>query len=130
MNYRSSWLSILFIAVLATTTTFAYCMASGYLAMIWSILTTEPSYAPRLTVVTIKPLGDNPETLLWHWHSMAFASLLLNGLWSVRRLRASGGDPGTIGAPIATHVSWLVFAFFLHLTGFAASTVDVVYVLK
>jgi hypothetical protein len=130
MAFRLNRLPVPLAATLAVAATLAYAMASGYISAGWSALTANPEYAGRLTAATIRPWGKNPETYLWHWHALAFASLLLNGWWARNRLQAGADPAAAIGAPLACHATWLLFAFLAHVTGFLASVVDVIYVLE
>ncbi|MEQ8515600.1 MAG: hypothetical protein RIC38_08350 [Chromatocurvus sp.] len=116
----------LWLFLLAASATVAYCLAAGYVSLIWSTLTASPEYAPMLTRLTVMPWGKNPEVYLWHWNVLAITSLAINIACSLR-LRSQNIE---IASPVLAHLAWLLFATFMHLSGFAASMVGVIYVLE
>lgn len=116
----------LWLALLAVCATGAYCLAAGFLSLIWSTLTASPADAPMLARVAVMPWGKNPGVYLWHWNLLALVSLAINITLAVR-LRWQNVE---ITSPILAHIAWLLFATFVHLSGFASSMVSVIYVLE
>jgi len=101
-------------------------VAAGFLSLIWSTLAASPEDAPWLTRIAVTPWGENPVTYLWHWNLLAIGSLTPNAVFALRLITRGEECVG----PALVHVIWLLFATFVHLSGFAASMVDVIYVLE
>jgi hypothetical protein len=122
--------STLYVTCLAIGITLTYMLASGYLSLLWGTLVPEPQEISHFSAWTIRPISKSPEFALWHWHLLALLSLALNFLWLRRNYLTNGCSPAqAVTLALVCHSCWLMCAFFLHVAGFIASFIMVMYVI-
>ena len=127
---RTSSSSAVVPLALGVLVTLSYCWAIWWVMGLFSVLTgVETSDRSRLSMVLIAPLNDSFWFKAIHWQLLAAASLLVNIAWSLH-LRKTRATDTCHALPLGCHLAWILSCLFLHVVGFLASMVSVVYILE